>query len=77
MSWNGPADRGNKLVHERGLGRQSGGPAGLAVSLRTIESDVRTVVSGMLARGIHRERVAALTGAPLQIVRIIEATLRV
>ncbi len=74
MSWNAPADRGNKLIHDKGLGHQSAGPAGTVVSLRSIDQDTRATVAALLARGMHREQVAARTGAPLQVVRIIEAT---
>lgn len=73
MAWNAPADRGNKLVRDKGLGRQSSGAAGSVISLRAIDADVRTTIKAMLARGLHREVIAAKTGAPLQIVRIIEA----
>lgn len=74
MTWKAPADRGNKLVHDKGLGHQSAGAAGQVVSLRSIDSDTRATITSMLARGLHREQIAAKTGAPLQIVRIIEAT---
>ncbi len=75
MTWNAPADRGNKLVHAKGFGHQSPGGAGRMISLRSIDSDTRTTVAAMLARGMHRDQVAARTGAPLRIVRVIEASL--
>jgi len=75
MSWTAPADRGNKLTRDKGLGHQSAGPAGNVVSLRSIDEDTRSTIAAMLRRGIHRERIAAQVGAPLQVVRIIEATL--
>lgn len=48
---------------------------GKVISLRPIDGDTRSTIAAMLQRGIRRERIAAQTGAPLQVVRIIEATL--
>ena len=76
MTWDAPADRGNKLTRDKGLGHQSAGPAGNVVSLRDVPRDIRATVAAMLARGLHRDQVAASTGVRLSVVRLIEATMR-
>lgn len=75
-SWDAPADRGNKLLTDKGLGHQSGGPAGDVTSLRAIDRDTRAIVTALLARGISVDQVAVRTGASMQVVRVVQAAAR-
>lgn len=69
-SFGGP-DRGNKLVHERGLKGGSYGCAGRAFRLSDVDHDTRVTITAMLARGVSAERIAVQIGTPLTAVRLV------
>lgn len=53
--------------------RAQGSTFDVVVGLKVIDGDTRTTIASMLARGLPREQIAARTGAPLRVVRIVEA----
>lgn len=68
----GGADRGNKLVREKGFKGTSYGSAGRGVKLSDISHDVRSAILALVARGTSLERIAVETGASLAVVRLVE-----
>lgn len=72
-TWNRGPDRANKLQRDKGLGRQSSGPAGDCLALSDLDHDTRTTLMAMVARGTPAEQIAERTGASLVIVRALIA----
>lgn len=63
------ANRSQTMTKERGFKGSSHGPAGPTIRFRDLDQDTRSTLRAMIAQGIHPERIAAQTGAPLAIIR--------